>query len=125
MSTMYCVEHQYLIRKDLGDGRIRFSCMDCTPCPHGLEPKFPCFNHRVYGDYIDIECVLCKEDSYSDEYDFSPCKDCTVYGDENVSVECGRERNRLCGSGCTDESMKFDAILDACVPKEHLGTKKN
>ena len=20
--------------------------------------------------------------------------------------------------------MKFDAILDACVPKEHLGTKK-
>ena len=93
----------------------RPKCFDCPDCLPGTEPSVPCGTSVNY--WPDIHCVSCKlGKTYSDKYDTSQCKACTICSDgKAVKNNCNLTTNTKCDSKC-GSGFYTVVLISGCFP---------
>lgn len=72
-------------------------CLPCPECPEG-EGMVPQCGSRITAD-VTVQCVQCKPGkSYSDKFDISSCKPCTICDPNEETISpCTATKNAVCG----------------------------
>ena len=93
----------------------RPKCFDCPDCLPGSEPSVPCGGS--VNDWPDIHCVSCKlGKTYSDKYDTSPCKACTICSKGRaVKNSCTLTTDTKCDSKC-GPGFYTVRLISGCFP---------
>lgn len=92
-------------------------CGPCIDCPDGMEPSIACGSVAEYGTLLD--CVACREGTYSDTYGKEQCKPCSLCSaGRTVTRNCSTTLNSDCGSckhGYYEKEVVEGLIYD-CEP---------
>ncbi|PFX19991.1 Tumor necrosis factor receptor superfamily member 19 [Stylophora pistillata] len=92
-------------------------CGPCIDCPDGMEPSIACGSVAEYGTLLD--CVACREGTYSDTYGKEQCKPCALCSaGRTVTRNCSTTLNSDCGSckhGYYEKEVVEGLIYD-CEP---------
>ena len=107
-----CSKNEYII---IDAPANQPSCLSCNNCPEGSGLHPPCGSTLTYS-HINIDCLACTRNTYSDEHGPSSCKACAICSaNEIVNKHCTAYKNTVCSKTCV-KGYYYDTNTHGCQP---------